>query len=177
MAELAETMACLNCGGGPMAYMEPDDDDDEKGEEGKEGINEYMCEECGEEQTDVQWNFRGYKVGKVIEVKAMKSPLKKCRIIVKEGDEDGLQIVTNAKHIDEGDMVIVATQGAIVPAGSGEDGTVVKQATVGGEKSEAMLCDGVMLRWKGGSKGVLAKLIGDYRVGDVPPANKPNKKK
>eukprot|EP00469_Lotharella_globosa_P004075 CAMPEP_0167795626 /NCGR_PEP_ID=MMETSP0111_2-20121227/14552_1 /TAXON_ID=91324 /ORGANISM="Lotharella globosa, Strain CCCM811" /LENGTH=172 /DNA_ID=CAMNT_0007689339 /DNA_START=23 /DNA_END=541 /DNA_ORIENTATION=- len=171
MAEaLAEAMKCLACDSTSMTYMEPEEDEEKK------DFSEYMCEDCGEEQTDVQWNYRGYKIGKVLEVNKMKAPLKKCKVAISKGDEKGLQSVTNAKHIDAGDIVVVATQGAIVPAGS-EEGTEVKQTSVGGEKSEAMLCDGVMLAWKGGSKGVLVKLTEDYEIGGLPPATKPVKAK
>ena len=46
-------------------------------------------------------------------------------------------IVTNTKHIEEGEIVVVALPGATVPVGkSVEDGaTVVEKASVGGRKS------------------------------------------
>ena len=73
-------------------------------------------------------------------------------------------------------------QGAVVPAIFSTDGDIgqseeVKQASVGGVKSEGMLCDGTMLSWQGGAKGVLVKLQEEdgYAVGMRPPAKKPRK--
>ena len=140
----------------------------------------YMCEECGHEQSSIDWKYRGYKIGRVLEVQEIKNNLKKCKVTL--DGENELQIVTNAKHVAENELVVVASQGAIVPAGAdpeedGGQGTVVKQASVGGEKSEAMMCDGVMLSWQGGANGVLVKLLEEdgYMVGARPPATKPRK--
>ena len=90
--------------------------------------------------------------------------------------------MTNAKHIAEGELVVVATPGAVVPAGAeleadGGQGFEVAPKPVGGEKSEAMLCDGVMLSWQGGANGVLVKLKAEdgHAVGGRPPVNKPRK--
>ena len=142
--------------------------------------NTYMCEDCGAEQTDNDWKYRKYKVGKVESVEELKAPLKKCQVTISdEGGDEPLQIVTNAKHIAQNDIVVVATMGAIVPAGAepeedGGQGIVVKAAVVGGVKSNGMLCDGVMLQWAGGAKGVLVKLDGStFSVGSTPPAKKP----
>ena len=159
-------MECLDCQCTNMMEVE----------ESSDGKN-YMCEDCGSEQSEIDWKFRGYKVGKVLSVGELKSPLKKCMVQVSEKDE--LQIVTNTKHVAQGDIVVVATIGAIVPAGAdpeeeGGQGVVVKSATVGGSKSDGMLCDGVMLQWAGGSKGVLVKLKeAQFTVGATPPAKKP----
>ena len=109
----------------------------------------------------------------------MKFPLKKCKVQVDSDSDEELQIVTNAKHVAEGDIVVVAMIDAIVPAGAdseedGGNGIVVKTATVGGQKSEGILCDGVMLGWNGGSNGILVKLKeGDFEIGSTPPAYKP----
>ena len=150
------------------------DDDEEIGDNGEP----FMCEDCGHEQTSVDWKYRNYKIGQILEVEEIKNNLKKCKVDV--GHE--LQVVTNAKHVAEGDLVVVALQGAIVPTGSeaeedGGQGTTVKSASVGGEKSEAMLCDGVMLAWAGGANGVLVKLKAEdgFQIGQRPPANKPRK--
>ena len=48
-----------------------------------------------------------------------------------------LKIVTNAKHIEEEDLVVVALEGAIVPAGAEYDENddtvfIVKKKSVGG---------------------------------------------
>ena len=149
-------------------------------DETSEGDKNYMCEDCGSEQSDVDWKYRKYKVGNVLSVEELKAPLKKCIVKISDTENDNqLQIVTNAKHIAEGDTVVVATIGAVVPAGTepeeeGGQGVLVKSAVVGGTKSNGMLCDGVMLQWAGGSKGVLVKLKGDdYAIGVTPPARKP----
>lgn len=149
-------------------------------EDTSEGDKNYMCEDCGAEQSDINWKFRKYKVGKIVSVEELKPPLKKC-IVKISGDknDEPLQIVTNAKHVAKDDTVVVATIGAIVPAGSdseeeGGQGVIVKSAAVGGTKSNGMLCDGFMLQWAGGSKGVLVKLNADeYEIGSTPPARKP----
>ena len=149
-------------------------------EDTAEGDKNYMCEDCGAEQSDADWKFRKYKVGKIVSVEELKSPLKKCIVTISgvENDEP-LQIVTNAKHVAIDDTVVVATIGAIVPAGSdpeeeGGQGVIVKSAAVGGTKSNGMLCDGFMLQWAGGSKGVLVKLnAAEYAIGSTPPARKP----
>jgi hypothetical protein len=44
---------------------------------------------------------------------------------------------------------------------------------VGGVKSEGMICDGVMLGWKGGAQGVAAKVPDSFSPGDKPPKAKP----
>ena len=89
--------------------------------------------------------------------------------------------MTNAKHIAEDDLVVVATQGAIVPAGEEPEpegqGIEVKKAVVGGHASEGMLCDGIMLGWPAGAAGVLVKLndVEGCELGGVPPLSKPRK--
>lgn len=96
-------------------------------------------------------------------------------------DSDALQIVTNAKYVKIGDIVAVAMEGAVVPAGSiseadGGNGIVIKKQSVGGTMSVGMLCDGVMLNYAGGSNGILVNLNDyDYEIGDQPPLKKPRK--
>ena len=98
-------------------------------------------------------------------------------------DADPVEVVTNAKHVSEGQLVVLALPGAIVPAGSeteadGGQGIVVSKQAVGGVQSSGMLCDGAMLSWKGGSTGVLVTLNDVEEVcgvGSVPPVRKPRK--
>ena len=87
-------------------------------EEDEVEVKSYMCEDCGHEFNANDWKFRGYKVGKILEVEEMKAPLKKCLVQIDVNSEEGVQIVTNAKHVAEGDVVAVATIDAIVPAGA-----------------------------------------------------------
>lgn len=133
-----------------------------------------MCESCGEEWFDADIKLLHYKVGVIKQVDSMKAPLKKVQVQVDQST-NYIQIVTNAKYVKEGDKVVVAMEGAIVPAGS-NDGILVKKTSVGGVMSHAILCDGVMLDHNGGSNGILVNLNEfDYQVGDMPPLEKPRK--
>ena len=113
----------------------------------------------------------------------MKSPLKKTKVQINpETEDEALQIVTNAKHVAEGDLVVVACENAIVPAGSeseadGGQGIIVSKTSVGGQSSQGILCDGVMLNWNGGAAGVLVRLndFEGFEIGGKPPLNKPRK--
>ena len=96
-----------------------------------------MCEDCGHEMTQADLKYANYKVGKILEVDEMKAPLKKVRVQVTDNEAESLQIVTNAKHVSEGDLVVVACENAIVPAGStteedGGQGVKVAKTSVGG---------------------------------------------
>lgn len=77
-------------------------------------------------------------VGVVLTVEAVpkKSDLKKCTVDV-TGDDSGnssVVVVTNAKHVAAGWRVVVALEGAIVPAGADpeedSDVVVVKKTSV-----------------------------------------------
>ena len=123
-------MCCLSCGGEEVMDITEDEDLED------DLLRQYMCQDCGEEQSGADWKYRGYKIGQVTEVEEMKAPLKKCKVSIGEGEED-LQIVTNAKYVAEDDWVVVATEGAIVPAGAqseadGGQGIEVKPTSVGG---------------------------------------------
>ena len=96
-----------------------------------------MCEDCGHEMSQADIKYRHYKVGKILEVEEMKPPLKKVRVQVTDNEDEALQIVTNAKHVAEGDLVVVACEDAMVPAGSqteedGGQGIKVAKTSVGG---------------------------------------------
>lgn len=113
--------------------------------------------------------YAGYKVGVILSVEAMKDKKYKA-LTVDVGADEPVAIVTNAKHAEEGERVVVATIGAVVPAGADpEEGTTVAKASVGGRASHGMLCDGVMLGWKGGANGVAVKLGEDFPIGGPPP--------
>ena len=73
-------------------------------------------------------------------------------------------------------MVVVACEGALVPAGkTEEDGAiVVAKTSVGGQSSQGILCDGTMLDWLGGANGVLVKIEG-VDIGGRPPMAKQRK--
>mmetsp|Transcript_16677 Transcript_16677/g.32485 ORF Transcript_16677/g.32485 Transcript_16677/m.32485 type:complete len:168 (+) Transcript_16677:24-527(+) len=148
--------------------------------------NEGMvyCSECGEEftpQPQADPKFANYLVGEVLQVDAIpKSNLKKVLIDVGDGKEGGTQVVTNAKYCDKGWRVVVATVGAVVPAGADlkedADAIVVKKSSVQGVKSEGMVCDAPMLGWTGGGKGAIQQLDDTFEIGSAPPAERPAKK-
>jgi tRNA-binding EMAP/Myf-like protein len=114
----------------------------------------------------------------VIDVEAIpKTKLKALKLALSSSDPDAegntITVVTNAKNVNEpGLKVVVACIGAVVSA-DGEE-VVVKRSTVGGRKSEGILCDAPMLKWKGGGTGNAVILVGDeFVVGDSPPNSKP----
>ena len=82
--------------------------------------------------------YKNYKIGKVVEVEDIQKNLKKVGVAVEDIEEpETIEVVTNAKHISEGNIVILALPGAIVPAGSeseadGGQGIVVSKQAVGG---------------------------------------------
>ena len=76
-------------------------------------------------------------MGVVLTVDAVpkKSDLKKCTIdVTGDGDGGSVTVVTNAKHITAGWRVVVALEGAVVPAGANPeedlDVVVVKKTSV-----------------------------------------------
>ncbi|GBG25310.1 Phenylalanine--tRNA ligase beta subunit [Hondaea fermentalgiana] len=157
-------------------------DEEREVEKVEEDGNTVFCLECGEEFELVDpeaAKYAGYIVGKVLSVEPVpKKDLKKVQVDL--GKEEPVQVVTNAKHVSEGSLVIVATIGAIVPAGAkvGEDPNAVevKKSSVGGVPSFGMLCDSDMLQWVGGAKGVVQTLEeSDFSIGDRPPSCRPRK--
>jgi hypothetical protein len=48
---------CLECKSGNLMSLK--DDDEAIGENGEP----FMCEDCGHEQTLVDWKYRNYKIG------------------------------------------------------------------------------------------------------------------
>ncbi|KAJ3189567.1 hypothetical protein HK101_008902 [Irineochytrium annulatum] len=115
--------------------------------------------------------YAGFKVGLIESVEEI--PKTKLRqVVVDLGSGEKVTIVTNAANIKtSGVRVVVATIGATVLMG-GEEIKVTK-ATVGGRKSEAVLCDSMMLGWKGGAAGVAVTLPDSFALGAAPPATKP----
>mmetsp|Transcript_3410 Transcript_3410/g.4927 ORF Transcript_3410/g.4927 Transcript_3410/m.4927 type:complete len:172 (+) Transcript_3410:75-590(+) len=142
-----------------------------------------FCLRCGEEFVKMDPALAKYKhfvVAKVVSVDAVpKKDLKKVKLDVGKGEDEGelVQVVTNAKHVNVGTKVVVAMVGAVVPAGAvvGEedDALEIKKTSVGGVKSEGMLCDSPTLRWAGGAKGVIQVLPDSFELGSVPPAERP----
>ncbi len=160
--------------------------------------NTLFCLACGEEFVksegkggagDIYSNFQVAKVLKVEPI-AKQKDLKKILVdITGDGDEStAVQIVTNAKYIEENWLVVVALENAIVPAGAvlgdDPDAVQVKPCSVGGVKSNGMVCDSPMLSWVGGAKGAVQQLPESdesgavlFKVGDKPPAARPQQKK
>ena len=67
-----------------------------------------MCEDCGNEQTQMDMKYVNYKIGRVIDVELMVEPMKMCKVIVNDDTDDILEIVTIAKHVTKNDLVVVA---------------------------------------------------------------------
>ncbi len=149
-----------------------------------------LCLQCGDEFTpstagdgapaSSSGPYDHFAVGLVLQVEAIpKKDLKKVLVDI-TGDSDeskAIQIVTNAKHIEAGWKVVVALEGAVIPAGAvfGEDPSAiqVKRASVGGTSSSGMLCDSEMLNWSGGAKGVVQRLPDSFTIGERPPPTRP----
>ncbi len=147
-------------------------------------IDEILyCTVCGSDEVTVATSgkYRNYVVGRVIKVEAVagKKDLKKVLIDITGAmdESDALQVVTNAKHIDANIKVVVALENAVVPAGANvEEDTnavLVKKSSVGGVRSDGMLCDSFMLGWSGGAKGVLQVMQEDCIIGGSPPSSRP----
>ncbi|CAK4526971.1 unnamed protein product [Aphanomyces euteiches] len=150
---------------------------------------EWICEECEQENTedDVECvaceaprpaaasRFAGFKIARVVSVEAI--PKTKLRAVKVQPNPEGddsteLTIVTNAR-VDDGEQryVVIATVGSTVEIDG--EAVEVKKATIGGRKSEGMLCDSPMLGWKGGAAGAAVFLPNTYTIGDEPPATRP----
>lgn len=104
-----------------------------------------MCLTCGDDveisgSAGAGGKYDGYKVGKVLSVELIpkQKDLKKVLVdVVGDGDaSNALTIVTNAKYVEENWLLVVATQGAVVPAGAVLDedpeAIEVKKRAVGG---------------------------------------------
>lgn len=156
-----------------------------------EAANLVYCLACGEEflkeeaKGDKYDHFHIARVLKVEPISKQKDLKKILADIRGDGDESlAIQIVTNAKYIDESWLVVVALENAVVPAGAivGEDSdaTLIKPTSVGGVKSNGMVCDSPMLAWSGGAKGAVQQLPErdengtiQFVVGDKPPTSRP----
>jgi tRNA-binding EMAP/Myf-like protein len=158
-----------------MASVEFEEVDDEGG---------MMCVSCRFEvsKTELEASrmYKGCRVGRLLTVAAVagKEKLSVVEIDVGlEGDDSTIPVVTNAKYVSKGDLVVVATIGAVVPAGANPeqdvDSFVVKKSSVGGRASCGVLCDAPMLCWERGTKGLLVKLSTSSVVGAAPPAENP----
>lgn len=152
-----------------------------------------FCMTCGDEfpltetKTTVHGDegssdkYRHYSVGCILAVEPVQKQkdLKKVLVdIVGDQDESkAIRVVTNAKHVDVGDRIVVALVDAIVPAGArlDEDSSAiqVRPTSVAGVMSHGMLCDSVMLGWTGGAKGVAQKMPSSCQVGSPPPSSRP----
>eukprot|EP01134_Creolimax_fragrantissima_P002545 CFRG2545T1 len=134
-----------------------------------------MCQSCGHDQPPTTKSiYSHYAVAKVENVGAVKGN-PKCKLIsLNVGADANIQVVTNAKYISEGEVVVVALPGATVPAGSNPDedseSFIVVKTTVGGVGSHGMLCDAPALAWKG-AKDKLVKLSANVVLGSEPPAS------
>ena len=181
----------LTCDCGESAFI-PMVDEDEDEEDPTEPLTDdqklermyasdvpAMCLACGEEMepANFPWRsmFRNYRVGVVESADEFKNGSKKYLLTTIDiGIEEPLQVVTNGK-VKAGQRVVVACEGAIVPAGARDDeeSVVVKKTSIGGRMSRGMLCDSPSLRWAGGGKGTAVTLPDSYVIGALPPVKKP----
>ena len=141
--------------------------------EGQE--NMVFCVTCGEEfekPSLADTLYANYSVGVVMKVDLVpkKKDLKKVLIdVIGDGDEDKcIQVVTNAKYVDPGWKVVVAS------LSDDTNAVQLKKTSVGGVKSEGMICDSGMLQWTGGAKGAIQRLPDAYAIGDKPPLSRPS---
>jgi len=111
-------------------------------------------------------------VGVILEVEPIPKKAKLKKLKVNVGDEENpLTIVTNAKNVEEGRRVVIATVGAYL--GDPDDENIVAKTQVGGVTSQGMLCDAPMLGWKGGAKGNPVKIPDSLPIGSIPPEERP----
>ena len=111
----------------------------------------------------------GLVCAEIIECAPIEGMDKLKRLTLSVGDASGtFTVVTNAPNVEVGKRCVVARVGATL-----RDGTEVKTATVGGVKSEGMLCDSTMCGWSGGGSGSAALLPLDYPLGSRAPNARP----
>ena len=145
-----------------------------------------MCVSCGYEisiETIASMKYANFKIGKVISIVSL-DKIKLSVVELDVGLESTINVVTKAKaaYILKDDLLVVATIGAIVPAGANIDdddhAILVKKSVVGNRSSVGILCDAPMLSWIRGTKGQLVKLTvneeHDFKIGARPPINNPN---
>ena len=130
-----------------------------------------FCNECGEEVEEhtAEVQERLVVVGLVIGSAAVPNKDKLTRLKVDVGGGKEVTVVTNARYCEVGKRLVVALPGASL---AGLEGPVAR-ATVGGVKSEGMVCDSAMLSWSGGAAGQAVFLPESYLPGDSPPETRP----
>ena len=111
------------------------------------------------------------QVGSILEADKVASKDKLTKLKVDVGQDEPVQIVTNAPNVKVGTRIAVALVGATI--GDPDDGEVVKKTTVGGVPSFGMVCDCPMLGWGSTNKGRAVVLPESCAVGSSPPATKP----
>ena len=183
-------LVCESCGESSFIRV-VEDEDDEENEESEDMNDEQkldrlfadqcnaMCISCGEEveNKDFPWRkkYEKFKVGLIDSAEAFKSGSKQYMLVaVDVGLEDTVQVITAGK-VKAGQRVVVALEGAIVPAGAGQEDehVVVKKSSCGGRASFGMLCDSPALSWTGGGKGTAVSLPDSFDIGSTPPHRKP----
>ena len=132
-----------------------------------------FCNDCGEEYeapAEAERLIVCARIESAEVVAGKKPPLTKLKVDVGAGAEDEvtLTVVSNAKHLEVGRIIVVAKEGATV------GDVVVKKATVGGVPSFGVVCDSTALNWSGGGAGNAVFLPDDqFKPGDAPPSEKP----
>eukprot|EP01025_Chloroclados_australasicus_P035428 TRINITY_DN3607_c0_g1_i3.p2 TRINITY_DN3607_c0_g1~~TRINITY_DN3607_c0_g1_i3.p2 ORF type:complete len:213 (+),score=21.91 TRINITY_DN3607_c0_g1_i3:119-757(+) len=136
--------------------------------------SDVMCLDCGEswsKEAAAPGTERFFKVGVVQSADKVAGKDKLTVLKIDVGAGDPVPVVTNAPNVKEGSRIVVALVGATI--GDPEDGEKVTKSTVGGVKSEGMVCDASMLNWGSANKGRAVILPDSCPVGSAPPAEKP----
>jgi len=103
-------------------------------------------------------------VGRVVEIEDLtgfKKPIRFCRVQVGPGDDDVRGIVCGATNFVEGDLVVVAVPGAVLPGGF----TIAARKTYG-HTSDGMICSVRELGIGDDHAGILVLATGTASPGD-----------
>ncbi|KNC80044.1 hypothetical protein SARC_07590 [Sphaeroforma arctica JP610] len=81
-----------------------------------------MCMSCGNEQGPRKHSiYTHFAIARVDKLNPVKNNTKLKHVTLNVGKDKTVGVVTNAKYIAEGETVVVALVGAVVPAGSNVD--------------------------------------------------------
>ena len=109
--------------------------------------------------------------GEVLTCEAIAGRDKLKKVTVDIGASEALAVTTNAPNLRVGTRTVVATVGTELEI-NGEM-IIVQKTNVGGAWSDGMICDSVMLGWKGGAAGIAVQVPASCALGSDAPTNKP----
>lgn len=130
------------------------------------------CESCEEARPAPATSAPLIVVARVLAVDAVPAKDRLRKVTLDAGGAERVVVVTNST-VYTNTLVCVALPGATVQVGGEE--VLVKAAAVGGVASGGMLCDSVMLGWKGGAAGLAATVpeAAGVAPGQAAPAARP----